>query len=83
MECLQKSKQIPKMGEHEIQATAVPQGEKTMRDKGCDDAAEMFNGDLVLEYSEREESIVRWKLDLSLVPMVRIHLRTPIVNIHA
>ncbi|KAJ5498726.1 Major facilitator superfamily domain general substrate transporter [Penicillium expansum] len=60
------------MGEHEIQATAVPQGEKTMHDKGCDDAAEMFNGDLVLEYSEREESIVRWKLDLSLVPMMLI-----------
>ncbi|KAJ5943087.1 hypothetical protein N7516_003255 [Penicillium verrucosum] len=60
------------MGEHEIQATTVPQGEKTMRDKGCDDAAEMFNGDLVLEYSEREESIVRWKLDLSLVPMMLI-----------
>lgn len=70
------------MGEHEIQATAVPQGEKTMRDKGCDDAAEMFNGDLVLEYSEREESIVRWKLDLSLVPMVRINLRTPVANTH-
>ncbi|QQK40289.1 Major facilitator superfamily domain, general substrate transporter [Penicillium digitatum] len=32
----------------------------------------MFNGDLVLEYSEREESIVRWKLDLSLAPMMLI-----------
>ncbi|CAI7575271.1 hypothetical protein PCG10_007483 [Penicillium crustosum] len=60
------------MGEHEIQEAAIPQAEKTMRDKGCDDAAEMFNGDLVLEYSEREESIVRWKLDLSLVPMMLI-----------
>ncbi|CAI7641756.1 unnamed protein product [Penicillium viridicatum] len=60
------------MGEHEIQATAVPQGEKTIRDMECDDAAEMFNGNLVLEYSEREESIVRWKLDLSLVPMMLI-----------
>lgn len=70
------------MGEHEIQEAAIPQAEKTMRDKGCDDAAEMFNGDLVLEYSEREESIVRWKLDLSLVPMVRINLLPPAVNTH-
>ncbi|KAJ6124554.1 Major facilitator superfamily domain general substrate transporter [Penicillium samsonianum] len=60
------------MGEHNVQETAVPHGEKTMHDKGCDDAAEMFNGDLVVEYSAREESIVRWKLDLSLVPMMLI-----------
>ncbi|EKV05348.1 Allantoate permease [Penicillium digitatum PHI26] len=43
-----------------------------MHDNGCDDVAKMFNGDLVLEYSEREESIVRWKLDLSLAPMMLI-----------
>ena len=62
------------MGEHDVQKTAIPHGEKTMHDKVCDDAAEMFNGDLMLEYSEREESIVRWKLDLSLVPMVKLNI---------
>ncbi|KAJ5207472.1 Major facilitator superfamily domain general substrate transporter [Penicillium cf. griseofulvum] len=60
------------MGKHGIEKTAVPHGEKTMHDKGRDDAAEMFNGDLVVEYSAREESIVRWKLDLSIVPMMLI-----------
>lgn len=69
------------MGEHNVQETTVPHGEKTMHDKGCDDAAEMFNGDLVVEYSAREESIVRWKLDLSLVPMVRINPE-PLLSIH-
>jgi hypothetical protein len=53
-----------------------------MHDNGCDDVAKMFNGDLVLEYSEREESIVRWKLDLSLAPMVRMKLRSPVGNSH-
>lgn len=41
---------------------------------GLDEAAKIFNGEtgeIEVEFSEKEASKVRWKIDLIIVPMVR------------
>ncbi|KIA75774.1 pantothenate transporter [Aspergillus ustus] len=58
------------MGEKEIHETHGPRAESDVPLKACDDAAQMFQGELVVEYSTHEEAKVRWKLDLVLVPMM-------------
>ncbi|KAL4876883.1 hypothetical protein BJY04DRAFT_222558 [Aspergillus karnatakaensis] len=58
------------MGEKEIHETNAPQVEAAAPLKARDDAAQMFQGELVVEYSKQEEARVRWKLDLILVPMM-------------
>ncbi|KAJ5618838.1 Major facilitator superfamily domain general substrate transporter [Penicillium lagena] len=58
------------MGEIEVEESATPAVEKSKAQQGYDDAADMLGGDLVLEYSQHEASVVRWKLDMTLVPMM-------------
>ncbi|KAH8705917.1 putative pantothenate transporter [Talaromyces proteolyticus] len=67
------------MGEVEVQQAAItaptPDVEKSKPAQGYDEAADIFDGqhgDTVLEYTEKEATIVRWKIDFIIVPMMCI-----------
>jgi hypothetical protein len=44
--------------------------ENTKHSSGYDEAVNIFNGEISVEFTEKEASLVRWKLDLIVVPMV-------------
>ncbi|KAB8071207.1 major facilitator superfamily domain-containing protein [Aspergillus leporis] len=43
--------------------------ENTKHSSGYDEAVNIFNGEISVEFTEKEASLVRWKLDLIVVPM--------------
>lgn len=58
---------------HEVVDTSLPKGvAEGPLNSNLDDAAEFTASDgEIFEYSAKEANIVRWKLDLILLPMVR------------
>ncbi|KAF7592546.1 hypothetical protein BBP40_012770 [Aspergillus hancockii] len=40
--------------------------------RGYDEAMNIFNGEIAVEFTDKEASLVRWKIDLIIVPMMTI-----------
>lgn len=59
----------------DVAASSCPRAdvERSKQPHGYDDAIKIFNGEsgeIDVEFTDKEASVVRWKIDLIIVPMV-------------
>lgn len=60
--------------------------EKSKVSRCCDEGAKIFDGDgppgeIELEFSEKEAATARWKIDLTIVPMVCLSMQYAAVSV--